>query len=92
VLAVLAMLARGIALRVAPGGSAPLTPPLRGVARALPGRDRKAGAPIEPESRFSDKAACLTVSRSGLSVTDVTGVQSRVWPLQRRGLAWRACW
>ena len=52
-LAVLAMLARGSALR----GSAP-PDPAGAVARALPGRDRKVGAPIEPESWFCDNAAC----------------------------------
>ena len=52
-LAILAMLVRQGALRVAPGGSAPPSPSLRAVAWALPGRDGKAGSPIEPESGFA---------------------------------------
>ena len=55
VLAILAMLARKSALRVAPGGSAPLIPPLRAAALAAPGRDGKAGSPIEQESRFGSR-------------------------------------
>jgi hypothetical protein len=50
VLAILAMLARNGALCVAPGGSAPLFPFVRAMAWALPGRDGKAGSPVEPES------------------------------------------
>ena len=97
-LAILAMLARKGALRVAAGGSAPLVcfaaqaPPLRAVAWTLPGRDRKAGAPIELESWLCDKATWITESRSGLSVTAATGVQLRVCRVQRPGLRWRACW
>ena len=56
VLAILAMLARKGALRVAPGGSGWLrssqSPPLRAAAPAAPGRDGKAGLPIEQESGF----------------------------------------
>jgi|ERR1700722_2667115 hypothetical protein len=97
-LAILAMLARqGGALRVAPGGSdwsalrGPIpSPALRAVAWALPGRDGKAGSPIEPESRMCDVAARTTGSRSGLRVTAMIGVQLRVGPLQRRGLRSRA--
>jgi hypothetical protein len=55
VLAILAMLARKSALRVAPGGSAPPIPPLRAAALAAPGRDGKAGSPIEQESRFGSR-------------------------------------
>ena len=68
------------------------SPSLRAMADALSGRDRKAGALTEPESRIGEAAAWITVSRSGLSVTAATGVQSRVPPLQRRGLDWRARW
>ena len=64
--------------------------PVRAMADALSGRDGKAGALVEPKSGFGDDAAQTMVSLSGLSVTAATGVQSRVWPLQRRGLAWRA--
>ena len=82
------MLAMLAVLRVAP--LLP-SPPLRAVAGALPGRDGKAGAPIEPESWICDTAAwTTTVLRSGLSVTAVTGVQFRVCRLQRRGLRSRA--
>ncbi len=53
-LAILAMLARKRALRVAPGGSAPLLP-LRSAPRPVKlGRDEKAGSQIEQES--TDKA------------------------------------
>ena len=65
------------------------SPSLRATADALSGRDRKAGALAEPESWVRDAAARITVSRSGLSVTAATGVQSRVAPLQRCGLARR---
>jgi hypothetical protein len=68
------------------------SPALRPMADALTGRDGKAGALAEPESWVWVADAWITMSRSGLSVTAVTGVQSRVWPLQRRGLAWRAFW
>ena len=37
------------------------------------------------------KAAWITASRSGLSVTAAIGVQFRVWRLQRLGLRARAC-
>jgi hypothetical protein len=93
VLASLAMLARDRArcawLRVAlllP------SPPLRPAAWALPGRDGKAGSPIEPESWICEVAARTTVSRSGLRVTAPTGFQLRVDPLQRCGLRCRASW
>jgi hypothetical protein len=66
------------------------SPPLRAVTGALPGRDGKAGTPIEPDSWICDTAAWTTVLRSGLSVTAVTGVQFRVCRLQRRGLRSRA--
>src|SRR4051812_50178633 len=96
-LAILAMLARQGALCVAPGGSdwsalrGPIpSPALRAVAWALPGRDGKAGSPIEPESWICEVAARTTASRSGLSVTTPIGVQLRVDPLQRCGLRWRA--
>ena len=92
-LAILAMLARDRArcawLRVAvllP------SPALRSVACALPGRGRKAGSPIEPESWICEVAARTMLSRSGLRVTTPTGVQFRVSPLQRRGLLARAAW
>jgi len=62
------------------------SPALRAMADALSGRDRKAGALAEPESWFREAAAWIAVFRSGLSVTVATGVQSRVAPLQRRGL------
>src|ERR1700680_4215225 len=74
-------------LRVAPRLPSPA---LRAVARALPGRDGKAGSPIEPESWICDVAARTTASRSGLRVTTPTGVQLRVCALQRRGLRSRA--
>ena len=67
------------------------SPALRGMADTLSGRDGKAGALTEPESWFGE-AAWIAEFRSGLRVTAATGVQSRVWPLQRRGLAWRARW
>jgi hypothetical protein len=53
VLAILAMLARNSALRVAPGGSAPPIPsaPRRGCGTS--GRDGKADALIEPKSSLS---------------------------------------
>ena len=66
------------------------SPALRAAALALPGRDGKAGSPIEPESRICEVAARTTVSRSGLRVTTPTGVQLRVCPLQRCGLRDRA--
>ena len=90
-LAILAMLAPKGALRVAPGGSALPIPfvPLHGL--LLPGRDGKAGAPIEQESWVWARAARSAVSRSGLSVTAPDGVQFRVWRLQRAGLDARAC-
>ena len=50
-----------------------------------PGRDGKAGVPIELESWISDVAERTMLSRSGLSVTAVTGVQFRVCRLQRLG-------
>src|SRR5271166_326828 len=93
VLASLAMLARDMArcawLRVAlllP------SPALRSAAWALPGRDGKAGSPIEPESRICEVAARMMMSRSGLRVTTPTGFQLRVDPLQRCGLRCRASW
>ena len=92
-LAILAMLTRDRArcawLRVAlllP------SPALRSVAWALPGRDGKAGWPIEPESWIFEHAARTMLSRSGLRVTTPTGVQLRVDPLQRCGLRSRAAW
>src|SRR3984957_17034313 len=89
----LALLARGAA-RGARLRGAPLlpSPALRAAALALPGRDGKAGSPIEPESRICEVAARTTVSRSGLRVTTPTGVQLRVDPLQRCGLRCRASW
>jgi hypothetical protein len=51
VLAILAMLALKGALRVAPGGSAPLFPSAPPHAHGIPGRDGKAGASAELESR-----------------------------------------
>jgi hypothetical protein len=48
------------------------------MADALSGRDGKAGALAEPESLVRVAAVWITVSRSGLSVTAATGVQSRV--------------
>jgi hypothetical protein len=65
---------------------------LRAVARALPGQDGKAVAPVELESWPSEVATWIAVFRSGLSVTASIGVQSRVAPLHRRGLDWRARW
>src|SRR5215218_4198947 len=59
-------------------------------AARTPGRDGKAGPPVEPESRAS-VAMATTLSRSGLRVTAPIGVQSRVRPLQRRGWRSRAC-
>jgi hypothetical protein len=50
------------------------SPTLRAAACALPGRDEKAGSPIEPESRIFEVAARTTLSRSGLKVTTPTGV------------------
>ncbi len=92
-LASLAMLARDRArcawLRVAP--LLP-SPSLRSVAWALPGRDGKAGSPIEPESWICEVAARMMMSRSGLRVTAPTGFQLRVDPLQRCGLRCRASW
>src|ERR1700731_4291681 len=69
-----------------------LSPSLRSAAWALPGRDGKAGSPIEPESWICEVAARTTASRSGLRVTTPTGVQLRVGPLQRCGLRCRASW
>ena len=89
--AVLAMLAPKRALCVA-AGVLLSSPALRAMADAVSGRDRKAGALAEPESWLRGEAVWMTLSRSGLSVTAATGVQSRVWPLQRRGLDWRARW
>ena len=92
-LASLAMLARDSArcawLRVAP--LLP-SPSLRSVAWVLPGRDGKAGSPIEPESWICEVAARMMMSRSGLRVTAPTGFQLRVDPLQRCGLRCRASW
>ena len=67
------------------------SPRLRAVLLALSGREGKAGASVELESGFRDAAGSMTVSCSGLSVTAVIGVQSRVLPLHRRGLDRRAC-
>ena len=67
------------------------SPPLRAVAARPPGRGGKAGSPVELESMVW-LAAATTLSRSGLRVTAPIGVQLRVGPLQRRGLASRACW
>jgi hypothetical protein len=67
------------------------SPSLRAMAARAPGRDGKAGPPVEPESRAS-VAVATTLSRSGLRVTAPIGVQSRVRPLHRRGLASRARW
>jgi hypothetical protein len=50
VLAILAMLALKDALRVAPGGSAPLFPFAPHHGDGIPGRDGKAGASAELES------------------------------------------
>ena len=55
VLAILAVLARKSALRVAPGGSAPLIPSVARRALAALGRDGKTGSPIEQESRFGSR-------------------------------------
>ena len=92
-LASLAMLARDSArcawLRVAlllP------SPALRAAASAPPGRDGKAGSPIELESWICEVAARTMLSRSGLRVTAPTGFQLRVDPLQRCGLRCRASW
>ena len=68
------------------------SPALRSAAWALPGRDGKAGSPIEPESRICEVVARMTMSRSGLRVTAPTGFQLRVRPLQRCGLRERASW
>ena len=58
---------------------------------ALSGRGRKSRRLwSNRKAGFGDDAAQTMVSLSGLSATAATGVQSRVWPLQRRGLAWRA--
>jgi len=56
VLAILAMLACKSTLRVAAGGTAPPNP-LRcaPLAWAAPGRDGKAGSPIEQKSRFGSR-------------------------------------
>src|SRR5918993_4102754 len=67
------------------------SPPLRAVAVGAPGRDERAGSPVEPESRVW-LAAAAALSRSGLRVTAPIGVQLRVDPLQRRGWRSRACW
>ena len=91
-LAILAMLVRQSGLRVAPGGSAP---PISFVARRGLGAARsggKAGSPIELKSEIGDVAVRIRMSRAGLRVTAVAGVQFRVEPLQRRGLRSRACW
>src|SRR4051794_5568090 len=61
------------------------------MAARSPGRDERAGSSVEPESRVW-VASATTLSRSGLRVTAPIGVQLRVGPLQRRGLASRACW
>jgi hypothetical protein len=58
------------------------SPPLRAVARALPGRDGKAVAPVALESWLGEAAAWIAVFRSGLSVTASIGGQSRVAPLE----------
>ena len=63
---------------------------LRAAARLELGRGGKAGALIEPESGVAGCAASTTLSRSGLGVTPPIGLQSRVGPLQRDGLAARA--
>ena len=68
------------------------SPALRAAAWASPGRDGKAGSPIEPESRICEVAARMMMPRSGLRVTAPTGFQLRVSPLQRRGLRCRASW
>jgi hypothetical protein len=72
VLASLAMLALKNALRVAPGGSALLFP--CAVLHGLddPGRDGKAGSPIEPASWFGTIAAWIgeTVTRSRQLLSD----------------------
>ena len=88
-LASLAMLAE---LRVAAGGSAPPIPSAARRGEALPGRGRKAGVPIEPESWIGEVAVWTMLSRSGLGVTAVIGVQFRVCRLQRLGLRSRASW
>ena len=68
------------------------SPSLRAVAWALPGRDGKAGSPIELESWICDVVAWINMPRDGLRVTAVAGAQFRVEPLQRRGLRSRASW
>ncbi len=89
VLAILAMLAP---LCVAAGGSAP---PITFVARrgvGLAGRDGKAARPIELKSWLPEAGDRRILSRSGLSVTMVTGVRLRARPLQRRGFCSHARW
>ena len=54
------------------------SPTLRAVANAWSGRDGKAGALAEPESLVLGEPVWVVVSRSGLSMTAATGVQSRV--------------
>ena len=54
-LAILAMLVRQGALRVAPGGSAPPIPFVAPRGLDAAGRDGKAGSPIEQESRFASR-------------------------------------
>ena len=88
-LAILTMLT---SLRVAPGGSAPPIPSAALHDEASPGRDGKAGVPIEPESWIGEVAVWTMLSRSGLGVTAVIGVQFRVCRLQRLGLRSRASW
>jgi hypothetical protein len=52
------------------------SPPLRAMAAVALGRNRKAGSPIEPESRNHGAMSCTRVSRSGLSATSGIGVRS----------------
>ena len=90
--AILAMLARQGALCVAPGGCAPVFSCVarHGLCIVRPGREsRRVG---RTGKLVGEAAAWIAVSRSGLSVTAAIGVQSRVAPLQRRGLDWRARW
>src|SRR6478735_4492966 len=55
------------------------SPSLRAMADALSGRDRKAGALTEPESRIGEAAAWIAVSRSGLVVTGMALCRGHVF-------------
>ena len=68
------------------------SPSLRAMADALSGRDGKAGALAEPESRFRrsrrlDHGVPLGIECDRRDRRPVAGL-----PLQRRGLDWRARW